>query len=217
MKYNKDSLGPALKAWREIRGWSARDVAKRSEDESECPFSVATVHKWEKGNNDPKPKRPVYPSFDRLVDDILPAYGIESLDQFLMSYCSNARPDVGSIRHISHAHLNKDEKLGVLIEYADPELLGPEHPFRIDIMTVPEKKASTPARHKGYNYLMVIDGKAKCHFTDASNQQRTVELHAGDAVAFHTDLRHHTEAVGGDTRIVVARPTWGARPSRAEE
>jgi len=207
MKLAKSSLGPALKLWRESKGWTAQEVVDHSRA-SPKPFDVNTLHMWESGRR--------YPKFDHLVDDILPAYGITSLDQFLLLYCMEQKPDVQSVRHIAKKDLSLNKALGVEIHSVRSSQLGEGIPVRIDMMSVEEHKASSIAAHPGYNYLLVTKGRVMCHFSDG-HKERTIELGAGDAVAFSTLLHHKVESVDGQVEIVVARSAWGGKPQRIED
>jgi len=86
------------------------------------------------------------------------------------------------------------------------------------MITVPAKRgSSTPTHHKGYNYLLVVEGKVIAHFTDAKKHTKKFDLSVGDAVAFDTTLKHYIEAADAAAKVAVARPTWGAEPSPIEE
>jgi mannose-6-phosphate isomerase-like protein (cupin superfamily) len=84
------------------------------------------------------------------------------------------------------------------------------------MMSVEANRSSTTAAHEGYNYLLVTKGKVKCHFSDG-REEKSLDLGAGDAVAFSTRLHHKVEAVDGEVDIVVARSAWGGKPHRAED
>lgn len=210
MKFDKHSLGPALKVWRERKDWSVPEVVARSKDPniSKTPFDANTAHLWEAHKR--------YPKFDHLVEDILPAYGITSFDQFLLLCCTNQNPDVGSVRHIKRKDLTGNKELGVEISSARASLLGEATPVRIDMMSVDEHGESSFATHQGYNYLLVTRGHVKCHFSDGQ-KEKVVELTEGDAVAFSTLLKHKVESVDGQVDIVVARSAWGPKPHRIED
>jgi quercetin dioxygenase-like cupin family protein len=209
---DKKALGTGLRKWRNHHKWKVPEIAASSKNVSEKPISANLLYKWEEGT--------LTPSYDRLVKDVLPAYGIDNLHKmvvFLASFCQG-EPEMGAdIKLIKKDELSSNTALGIAIFYAEEDDIKP-HPVRIDRMEVKAGKQSKITAHPGYNYLLVIDGSVQCSFWSnrkraegkASNPDRVVKLGKGDAVAFPTDLPHKIEATKeAHAHVVIARSSWG--------
>jgi len=206
-----DPLPTALRQWREYHGWSIEEVVEKSRTSSTTPFNKNLFWKWQKGT--------LTPSYERLVNDVFPALGIDSLQKmliFLASICQDA-PGIESIAVIRKNEHSHDNRLGVSIYFAEEERVK-LHPVRIDKVAVKPKGASTITVHHGYNYLLVIEGRVCCSFWANREKARSrpkapeqkLTLGVGDAVAFPTTLPHKLESVNsGGSTVVVARPPWG--------
>ena len=174
-------------------------------------FNKNLFWKWQKGT--------LTPSYERLVDDVFPAVGIDSLQKmlvFLASFCQE-EPGIESITVIRKNEHSHDNRLGVSIYFAEEERVK-LHPVRIDRIAVKPKGASTITVHHGYNYLLVIDGTVSCSFWGNREKARArprapeqkIVLGVGDAVAFPTTLPHKLESVNSEgSTVVIARSPWG--------
>jgi hypothetical protein len=208
---NTKVLGLGLRRWREFHQWTVKDVVQHSANASKRPFTGNMFWKWQKGT--------LTPSYARLVEDIFPALGIDSLQKMLVFFASFCQKDPGldSITIIKKAEHSVDNSLGIPILFADERRVKP-HLVRIDRLELKSKdETSAVTAHPGFNYLLVIKGKIMCSFWENKanakakplSPDRKVTLNEGDAIAFQTMLPHMIQSVGSTATVANARPPWG--------
>jgi quercetin dioxygenase-like cupin family protein len=202
-------LGPGLKSWREeVLKESLEDVVNRGKVRSKNAYADAQqFRRFENGTS--------FPTIDRLIEDILPAYNIQYFDAFFLGHWSPRYHGLSEVRHLRAGdEISHQKQYGGTTRFGvgDAMFCG-QVPVRIDRFIVPRGTKSDTIRHSGYNYLLVTKGEVSCELTEAETggkgKSKCFDLKTGDALLFPTTLWHSIKAVGNnDAEFVVAVPTW---------
>lgn len=191
------TLFQALKRWREKKGLSIKDIAKYSEIlNPEKPITENVIRKWEKNL--------ASPSYEKVVNEILPAYKVDDVFQFICAECypNKIEENIIFIQRCEHSEINT---LGMKFHFVVPEILN-NHPIRIDQCVLSPTVTTKVEKNSGHEYILVIDGGLKIHF-NFDEIEKSFVLQAGDAIAFQSCLPHWIEnPTEKESKFVIARP-----------
>jgi mannose-6-phosphate isomerase-like protein (cupin superfamily) len=193
-------IGAALIAWREAHKLTAADVVAKSKLASKKPVASSTISEIEKHGSGF--------SYKRLVEDILPAYGIDDIGDFdlFLDYCVNSSLD--TIVHIKDKDRGEVPFRGTREYLTNPDaLLG--NRTRISVIEVEPGQSTLWQRHEGHEYLMISKGTVFAEFAETlEGTKKTFTLKTYDAIAFPSALYHRFENRGSSlAELIVARPT----------
>ncbi|MEW6156554.1 MAG: cupin domain-containing protein [Verrucomicrobiota bacterium] len=193
------NVGKGLTVWRNRKGLTRKDIAKNSQTKSRNPFVPEQVGTFERGKGF---------SYARLVNDILPAYGISDVRDFdlFIDFCRGY--DLSDVNVIHERSNLKHAAEGTEEFLVDPDDL-PRNRSRISVIRIKPGMKTTWQCHEGHEYVMVSKGTLKAEFGIADDGRRdTYELKEGAGVAFPSMLHHSFHNIGEkEAEIIVARPT----------
>lgn len=187
----------ALIRLRNSKGWEQKDIAKRSHTSGGKPLTEDDVGHFE--------RQKTQLNYDRLVKDILPAYGVADFDTFL-DFCRG--PSLADIRIIQTDDFSSSRiTKGILDLHVSPDVLGPSR-TRIDWITLEPGSETSWGAHDGHEFVLVLVGTVKCEFASEEKGPRQEHmLTRGMAVAFPGALFHRfLNPAQKPAKVVSGRP-----------
>lgn len=190
-------VGNALKYWRESKKKTRQDITDASKVGGKRGFAIQEVGKFENG---------VGFSYQRLVEKILPAYGIVDVGDFdlFVDHCKgHSIDDVVFVMDTSRIIHENHESEEILI---NPEDLKSNR-SRISVIKI--RTSTKWQQHEGHEFVLVSKGRVRAEFSVEQDGRRTTqELKAGQGVAFPCALFHSfTNIDSVESEITIARPT----------
>ena len=197
-------IGQALKAWREAQNKRAVEVAANSikNGKKTVPTpKISTIENEGRGF-----------SYDSLIKDVFPAYGIKDVsdfDIFLDSCADNSIETISVIRA-------KEDRSNIPGDGTKEILIPPQklkgNRTRISIIEIDPGKRTIWQNHDGHEYVMIGKGKIRAEFAETKNpspdKKTCWELNEGDGIAFSSAIYHSFINDSAEiTQLIIARPT----------
>ena len=189
-------LGAALKEWRKSQNLSLEEVEARCGNKAR----VRELRRYERGE--------VAVPLPKLFQTVLPAYGIETVNDFDLFLDRLFGMSNTEARVFKRDGISEIRAEHVTTHQVDPRGLFP-HRTRVDVHTIRAGQQTQWRSHGGHEYVLVLDGTVDCEVSETEHGVRTTHsLRQGEIIALPNFVWHTIRNSGrGDARVAVARPS----------